>query len=232
MIGERTMLEHVWRRAQESGAEQVLIATDDSRIESAAHGFGAEVCMTSASHPSGTDRLGEVVAAYGWPDDTIVVNLQGDEPLMPPALLRQVAQGLETHADACIATLCSRLQTRADAFDPNLVKVVFDHQGYALFFSRAPIPWDRDGFARDIDAEHPGLDYPSYGHIGLYAYRVDYLRRHAQLPPCELERGEALEQLRALWHGERIWVGVAEQAPGRGVDTEHDLHQVRELLGA
>jgi 3-deoxy-manno-octulosonate cytidylyltransferase (CMP-KDO synthetase) len=218
------MIEHVFRQAVASGAGQVVIATDDARIRDVAERFGATVYMTATDHVSGTDRLAEVAERLGWPDDDIIVNLQGDEPLMPPALLRQVALALSTHADAGIATLCTRINTVHEVFDPHVVKVVSDAKGYALYFSRAPIPYHRDEFFKNGDRLPAGSDY--FRHIGLYAYRVDVLRRYPRLPPCMLEKTESLEQLRALWNGIRIAVPEAVEVPPMGVDTPEDLENV------
>ncbi|MDQ2696086.1 MAG: 3-deoxy-manno-octulosonate cytidylyltransferase [Pseudomonadota bacterium] len=227
-IAGRPMIEHVHRRALASGAREVVIATDDPRIRDAAEGFGATVCMTDAGHASGTDRLAEVAQRLNWPDEAIVVNLQGDEPLMPPPLLAQVARGLEEHPEAGIATVATPLHDRREVFDPNVVKVVLDAQGYALYFSRAPIPYHRDAFARGGDALPEGALY--LRHIGLYAYRAEILRRYPRLPPCMPERAESLEQLRALWNGIRIHVLVTDAAPPVGVDTPADLARVEAVL--
>jgi 3-deoxy-manno-octulosonate cytidylyltransferase (CMP-KDO synthetase) len=227
-LAGRPMIEHVHRRAVESGASEVVIATDDPRIAEAAKGFGATVCMTSAEHRSGTDRLSEAAETLGWAEGDIVVNLQGDEPLMPPALIHQVAQDLSEHGDAPMATLCARIHTTAELFDPHIVKVVLDHAGYALYFSRAVIPWDRDAFAVTTEALPESVDH--FRHIGMYAYRAGFLKHYAELKPCALERTEALEQLRALWHGVRIHVAEAVEMPGPGVDTRKDLEKVERLL--
>lgn len=226
-LAGRTLLEHVYRRASASGALEVVIATDDPRIRDAAEGFGATVCMTSSEHLSGTDRLAEVAARHGWPDEVIVVNVQGDEPQMPPALIRQAAQALAAHPAAGIATACARIERAAEAFDPNVVKVVRDREGFALYFSRAPVPWHREAFAGG-SATSGGLpSEPSwFRHIGLYAYRVAVLREFPRLEPAMVERAEALEQLRALWHGIRIYVAEAALVPPPGVDTEADLARV------
>jgi 3-deoxy-manno-octulosonate cytidylyltransferase (CMP-KDO synthetase) len=226
----KPMLQYVFEAASRCGAGQVVIATDDPRIESAARGFGAEVCMTSSDHASGTDRLGEVVRTLGWSDDTIVVNVQGDEPLMPPALIGQVAEDLAGHAQAALATAATPLVAVGEFFDPNVVKVVTDRDGFALYFSRASIPWDRDLLQNGEKALPIGI--VPLRHIGIYAYRVSYLHRYAQMRPCPLEQAEQLEQLRALWYGERIHVAEAGQRPGPGVDTEDDLHIVEQLLKA
>lgn len=227
-IAGRTMIEHVWRSASHSGAEQVVIATDDERIASVAAGFGAEACMTRADHASGTDRLAEVVEAMSWPDMAIVVNVQGDEPLMPAELVRQVAADLAGHDGARIATAATPIQTAGEFFDPNVVKVVTDRAGYALYFSRAPIPWDRDLLA-DGRQVLPGQLAP-LRHIGLYAYRAGFLRDYARMEPVLLENTERLEQLRALWSGERIHVLEIPGHPGPGVDTERDIALVEEIL--
>jgi 3-deoxy-manno-octulosonate cytidylyltransferase (CMP-KDO synthetase) len=227
-IGGHPMIEHVWRRAVESGAEQVVVATDDARVEATARRFGAEVCITRPDHQSGTDRIAEVADRYGWPDAAIVVNLQGDEPTMPPGLLRQVAGALAAHPGASIATLAVAIRDRDELFDPNVVKVVADRHGHALYFSRAPIPWHRGSFPSHEGELPAGTEF--WRHLGIYAYRAGFLRRFVTWEPAGIERCEALEQLRALWEGERIQVGLASEAPGAGVDTPEDLERVRRLL--
>jgi len=216
------MLQHVYDRALQSGAETVIIATDDPRIELAARAFSASVCMTSPDHTSGTERLGEVVEKMQWYDDEVIVNVQGDEPLIPPALISQVAADLAGHADATVATLAHAVANAADAQDPNVVKVVRDQFGYALYFSRAVIPFCRD--AQDTDAVR------LLRHIGLYAYRAGFLRHYRKLEAAPIEQAEKLEQLRVLWHGLKIYVGMALQMPGPGVDTEEDLLFVESLI--
>ncbi|NLO80107.1 MAG: 3-deoxy-manno-octulosonate cytidylyltransferase [Xanthomonadaceae bacterium] len=225
------MIQHVHQRALESGAARVLVATDSERIAEVARGFGAEVVMTRADHPSGTDRLAEAVEREAMHDPDIVVNLQGDEPLMPPALIRQVAAMLAQRPDADMATLATPIVDRAEVFNPNVVKVVRARQGRALYFSRAPIPWDRDGFATQ-GAQNGALAAGYLRHLGIYAYRVSFLRRYPGLSEVELERAESLEQLRALWHGARIYVDVADDLPGPGVDTPEDLAKVAAILRA
>lgn len=223
------LIEHVYRRAQESGADSVCIATDSSEVEKAGCAFGAEVCMTADTHQSGTDRINEVAQLKGWTDDAIVVNLQGDEPAMPPALIEQVAANLAQHADADIATLCFELDSWQDWQNPGQVKVVMDERGMALYFSRAPIPSDRQaGLEEAQRLPRAG----AFGHIGLYAYRVGALRRFSALPVGSLENCESLEQLRALAHGLRIHVGLATACPGTGVDTEEDLRRAEAELQA
>lgn len=229
-LAGRPMIEHVHERALQSGAQAVVVATDDARIEAVVRDFGGTVCMTEPEHQSGTDRLGEVVRRLGWADDTIVVNLQGDEPLMPPALIEQVATDLALHSPAGIATACAPIGTTAELFDPHVVKVVTDGGGFALYFSRAPIPWDREAFAVTNEELPTGLQH--FRHIGLYAYRASFLKQYSELGPCPIERAEALEQLRALWHGISIHVAHAVQLPGPGVDTEQDIARVEQVLSS
>lgn len=229
MVAGKTLLERVHARAAAAGVE-VVIATDDARIATEGRRCGARVCMTAADHPSGTSRLAEVVGKLGWSDETVVVNLQGDEPLMPPALLRAVADDLAAHPRADIATLACPIEDAAELADPNAVKVVTDADGFALYFSRAPIPWDRDGAPAAGGAAVPGPEHRR--HLGLYAYRAGFLRRFVGLAPSPLEALESLEQLRVLWHGGRIHVAMAGELPGPGIDTEHDLARVERLLAA
>jgi 3-deoxy-manno-octulosonate cytidylyltransferase (CMP-KDO synthetase) len=224
-IGGRPMLAHVYERACLSGATRVMIATDDERIVAAMKTFGAETWLTSAAHRSGTDRLAEVVTRAILPGDAIIVNLQGDEPLMPPALVRQVAQALHENPNAQVATLCEALYRMEMLFNPNIVKVVRNAQNHALYFSRAAIPWIRDGFTLE-------LPQPAFRHIGLYAYRAAYLQSFTQLPPAPMENLEALEQLRALYYGGVIYVAEACETPGPGVDTPEDLAEVRRCVAA
>lgn len=228
LLAGKPLVQHAFELALESGAESVVIATDDDRIRAAAEGFGAAVCMTSPQHRSGTERLAEVASRRHYAADTIVVNLQGDEPLLPPPLLRQVAEDLAAHPAASIATLCTPLTQAAQLFDPNVVKVVMDHQGYALYFSRAPIPWDRDRFALSSAQMDAKADY--YRHIGLYAYRSGFLHEYVNQRPCQLEQLESLEQLRAIWYGYRIHLARASAEPEPGVDTEEDLLRVERFL--
>lgn len=224
-IGGRPMIEHVYRRAMGSGGAPVVVATDDERIRATVEGFGGHVCMTGGQHRSGSERLAEAAAALGLSDETVVVNLQGDEPLMPSALIRQVAEGLASNPEADVATLCTPVRTAAELFDPHAVKVVLDRRGFALYFSRAPVPWDRDAFSATMETLPEEAEH--YRHIGLYAYRVGFLRRYEAMAPCRLEAVESLEQLRVLWHGGRIHVSQAVEAPPAGVDTPGDLEVVR-----
>lgn len=226
-IGGRPMIEHVYRSAVHSGAQRVVVATDDGRIAAAVEGFGGEVCLTSPDHRSGTERLAEAAARLALPAEAVVVNVQGDEPMMPPGLIRQVAEVLEADAQADVSTLCTPIDQAADLFDPNVVKVVSDARGRALYFSRAPIPWCRDAFAASTAVLPPNVRH--FRHLGIYGYRVGYLPRYVALAACELEQGESLEQLRVLWHGGRIAVAQALERSGPGVDTEHDLARVRAL---
>lgn len=231
-LAGRPLVEHAWRCARRSGAAQVIVATDDERIAEAARDFGAQVCMTDPGHASGTDRIAEVAAAIGLDDDAVVVNLQSDEPLMPPALLDQVAAEALGDAEASIATLCTPIADADELFDPNVVKVVFDRRGHALYFSRAPIPWARDAFAQGARVLPSQQDLAAhFRHIGLYAYRAGFLREYVSWEPCALERTEALEQLRAMWHGRRIRIAVACERPGPGIDTPQDLSALQAMMG-
>lgn len=226
-IAGKPMLQHVYERASESDASEVIIATDDQRIADVASAFGADVCMTRNDHRSGTERLGEVAELRQFFDDDIVINVQGDEPCLPAVLINQVASDLIRHTDAQMATLYSQIMTEKPVFDPNVVKVVMDAAGYALYFSRAPIPWMRDHFNQQATLP---AELPHYRHIGLYGYRAEFLKEYAQMSACALEQEESLEQLRALYHGKRIHLTEATVNPGHGVDTEQDLFHVREIL--
>lgn len=227
-VAGKPMVVQVAERAKKSGAREVLVATDHPAIKAAAERHGYTAVMTRRNHASGTDRLAEVVAKRRYPAQHVVVNVQGDEPLIEPALIRAVAANLVRHRDAQIATACTPLRDARDLVDPNIVKVVLDRAGYALYFSRAPVPFARDAFAAGIRAIPRGL--PVYRHLGIYAYRCAFLRRFTRLKPTALERFEALEQLRALAHGFRISVAVTRRAPHAGIDTTHDLQRVRRLL--
>lgn len=219
-IAGRPMIAWVHDRARASGASEVIVATDDRRIADACARFGADVELTSSDHRSGTERIAEVAERRRWSDEQIVVNVQGDEPLLPPALVVQAAALLAQRPEAAIATLMTPLGSVAEWRDPNLVKVVVDRDGWALYFSRAAIPHRRDG----------GLPSVAYRHVGLYAYRAGGLKAIASAQSCALEEIEKPEQLRALWLGQRIAVTVAGEEPPRGVDTEDDLAAVRRLL--
>ncbi len=222
-IAGKPLIERVYECARTSGADNVIIATDDPRIGEAARAFGAQVCMTAATHRSGTERIAEVVRLLHLDPDEVIVNLQGDEPLMPSALIGSVADALSRHAEAAVSTAMHAIDDPHVIEDPNVVKVVCDANGFALYFSRAPIPWPaRVG-------EGAG-DRGVFRHIGLYAYRAGFVTRYASWPACPLEQIEALEQLRVLWHGERIYVHEAAQAPQAGVDTAEDLERVRRVF--
>ncbi len=223
-IEGKTMIQRVYERAVSSAAERVVVATDDARVAAVVTAFGGEVCMTSAQHESGTDRLQETAQQLGLDADQLLVNVQGDEPLIPAAIIDQVADNLAAHDEADIATLATPITSAESFTDANCVKVVTDQQGYALYFSRAPIPWPRD--------QQPG-SIPEVGaqrHLGIYAYRVAFLHRFVAWPMSELERTEKLEQLRAMEHGVKIHVALAQQVPPAGVDTADDLDKVRQLL--
>lgn len=228
-IAGKPMIQHVWEQAQKSSAQRVVVATDDPRIVEACQGFGAEVVMTCVGHNSGTDRLAEVAGQLGLDGDAIVVNVQGDEPLIPPIIIDQVATNLAANPQAGIATLAEPIEDVQALFNPNVVKVVTDKQGLALTFSRAPLAWARDAFAKSRDELPEGVPYRR--HIGIYAYRVGFLHDFVGWGPCWLEDTECLEQLRALWNGVRIHVADALEAPAAGVDTAEDLERVRRLLG-
>jgi 3-deoxy-manno-octulosonate cytidylyltransferase (CMP-KDO synthetase) len=228
-IGGRPMVLHVLDRALAAGAGSVVVATDDIRVRDAVEAAGHQALMTSPDHQSGTERLVEVAEILGWPDDALVVNVQGDEPLIDPALIREAARQLVLHEDAVMATLAHPIHDHADFTNPNVVKVVVDEAGYAVYFSRAPIPWPRDAFAAGQPMPH---ELGALRHIGLYAYRAGFLRTYAGLAASPLERHEMLEQLRVLWHGYRISLGVTAVAPAPGVDTPEDLARVRALLAA
>ena len=229
-IAGQTMIERVYRRACASAAERVVIATDDERVAEAAKRFGAEVCMTSTEHESGTDRLQETAAQLGLSDEQCVINVQGDEPLVPPAIIDQVADNLRACQEAGMATLSTPIDCAEVFHDPNAVKVVSDRHGFALYFSRAPIPWPRDEMMTDALSLPAGL--VPQRHLGIYAYRVAFLHRFVTWPVSALEAVEKLEQLRALEQGVRIHVAEAREVPPAGVDTERDLAHLRELLGA
>jgi 3-deoxy-manno-octulosonate cytidylyltransferase (CMP-KDO synthetase) len=227
-IQGKPMIRRVWEQARLSSAERVVIATDDVRIFDVARGFGAQVCMTSPQHHSGTDRLQQVVTDLGLPADHIVVNVQGDEPLIPPEVIDQVASNLSNHQLAGIATLCEEVTTVADLTDPNVVKVVKNAHGMALYFSRAPIPWPRDAFAHGQGTMPQEGSW--YRHIGIYAYRAGFLHQFVSWPAAPLEQLESLEQLRALYNGVGIHVDRAVRHVPGGVDTQEDLTRMQSML--
>ena len=227
-LSGKPMIVRVAERARESGAEKVCVATDHRDIADAVERAGFQAVMTRADHPTGTDRIAEVVERFGLEAQTVVVNVQGDEPLIEPGLIRAVAALLADAPEAAIATACHPMRNAEEFFDPNAVKVVLDHAGLARYFSRAPIPWARDSFSTSQKTLPEGL--PCYRHIGVYAYRAEFLRVFPRLAVSPLERFEALEQLRALWHGYAIAVAVRQDAPLPGVDTPEDLARVRALF--
>ncbi|WP_441257476.1 3-deoxy-manno-octulosonate cytidylyltransferase [Vibrio sp. Vf1514] len=224
-IAGKPMVQWVYEQAMQAGADRVIVATDDARVEQAVNAFGGTVCMTSPDHQSGTERLAEVVKRMGIEDDHIIVNVQGDEPLIPPSIIRQVADNLAA-SQAPMATLAVEISDAEEVFNPNAVKVVTDKDGYALYFSRSSIPWDRDNFANDKTIVQPLMR-----HIGIYAYRAGFINTYIHWQPSQLEKIESLEQLRVLWYGEKIHVAVALEAPPAGVDTPEDLEAVRRIVG-
>lgn len=217
-IRGRPIIEYVYGNAQDSGAGQVIVATDDPRIADAARTFGAEVCLTSDQHASGTDRIAEVVQKYAWHPDAVIVNLQGDEPMMPGVNIRQVAANLHGHPDVSISTLCTALADKHETRNRNIVKVMYDEHQVAI------------GFSRDAETFDTSFGHTIYRHLGIYAYRAGFLSRFTQWPRSRLEKQESLEQMRALEHGDRIHVELCRSAPGIGVDTEEDYKALLEIM--
>lgn len=230
-IAGRPMIQHVWAQAKNAGAERVVVATDDERVKSAVEQFGGEVCMTSAHHNSGTERLAEVIDVLGLADDEIVVNVQGDEPLIPPVIIEQVAT-LLAGSEAKMATLAVKIDDAHELANPNVVKALCDKDGYVLYFSRTPIPWHRDEFAKQgaSEAQSAVEKFDYLRHIGLYAYRAGFIRQYVAWAPSPIEQIESLEQLRVLWYGEKIHIAIAKETPAVGVDTAEDLEKVRQIL--
>ncbi|WP_387692104.1 3-deoxy-manno-octulosonate cytidylyltransferase [Photorhabdus sp. RM71S] len=224
-IHGKPMIVRVMERAKCSGAARVIVATDNHDVVDAVVAAGGEACLTNENHHSGTERLAEVINKYQFSDDEIIVNVQGDEPLIPEEIIKQVAENL-AGCKAGMATLAVQIHDAEEAFNPNAVKVVMDKQGYALYFSRATIPWERDRFIQS--RETIGDNF--LRHIGIYAYRAGFIRRYVQWEPSPLEQIEMLEQLRVLWYGEKIHVGIALKAPGVGVDTPEDLAAIRKVF--
>jgi 3-deoxy-manno-octulosonate cytidylyltransferase (CMP-KDO synthetase) len=234
-LAGKPIIQHVYERAVESGAEQVIVATDDRKIVDAVRQFSGQVTLTRENHQSGTDRITEAVSQYKLLDETIVVNVQGDEPMISPVEIRQVAADLEHHSDASIATLRVSIDNTADIFNPNIVKVVVDERDYALYFSRAPIPWHREQFKdmqpfADDAPDIADLPVPYFRHLGIYAYRAGFLKRYVALPQSALEQTEALEQLRALENGYKIYVGRTQYKDSIGIDTPEDYEKVKQFL--
>lgn len=229
-IGGKAMVVRVVEAVKDCGAIETWVATDDARVKAVVEAHGHRVMLTAVDHQSGTDRLAEVVTNLGWPDDAIVVNVQGDEPLIEPSLVIAVAQALEENPTAAIATAAHDLHDAADFFNPNVVKVVSDKKGRAMYFSRAPIPWARDAFS-STQQEFP-KEFSPKRHVGIYAYRVGFLKQYHALSASPMEQWESLEQLRALWHGFPIQVVVCDHTPAAGVDTPEDLARAREIFAA
>lgn len=228
-IAGKPMVIWVAEQAAKSGAEQVVIATDHVAIFDAAAKYGYQAVMTRENHTSGTDRIAEVAQQMQWPDGAIVINVQGDEPLIDPGLIGEVARNLAQNPEAAVATACHPVHDAKTRLNPNVVKVVMDVNGHALYFSRAAIPYARDTSVVD---SMPSLGTSFYRHIGIYAYRTEFLKVYASLSPAPLEKIESLEQLRVLWHGYTISVAISGNAPASGVDTQEDLDQVRSILSA
>lgn len=226
-IAGKTMLHRVYKQCLKTKASKIVVATDDARIEKEAINIGAQVCLTQSEHQSGTARIGEVIQTLNLNDDEIVVNVQGDEPFIPSSIIDQVAGNMALYTEADMATLAVPIEDADEVFNPNAVKVVTDKNGYALYFSRAPVPYDRDNFANQ-PVNQIGKYY--LRHIGLYAYRADFVRQYLNWPASPLEEAESLEQLRVLWHGEKIHVGIANQTPPAGIDTPEDLANAIEYL--
>ncbi|WP_373766258.1 3-deoxy-manno-octulosonate cytidylyltransferase [Glaesserella sp.] len=226
-IAGKPMIQHVWEKARQAGASRVIVATDHAEIAQVVTAFGGEICLTSDKHNSGTERLAEVIEKTGIDDKEIIVNIQGDEPLIPPIIVAQVAENLDRH-QVNMATLGVKLETREELFNPNVVKAIADKNGMALYFSRATIPFGRDRFPQCDDAFIRQHNY--LRHIGIYAYRAGFIKQYVAWEPTQLEQLESLEQLRALWHGEKIHIELAKAAPQVGVDTAEDLERVRQIL--
>ena len=226
-IAGKPMIQWVYEQSIQAGADEVIVATDDKRVESAVKAFGGKACMTSSKHQSGTERLAEVVQTMGISDDQVIVNVQGDEPLIPPVTIAQVANNLLNN-QAPMATLAVEISHQDEVFNTNAVKVVTDSNGYALYFSRASIPWDRDNFSGSEQL----VVQPLMRHIGIYAYRAGFINTYINWMPTALEKIESLEQLRVLWYGEKIHVEVAKQVPPAGVDTQEDLDAVRRIVSS
>lgn len=226
-IAGKPMIQHVYERAVESGAESVVIATESEKIRKVAEDFGAHVCMTSPDHTSGTERIAEAVVALGYLEDEVIVNLQGDEPLVPPVVIRQVAEDLVRFENARVATLFEHITTAAELFDPNNVKVVMNKRGYALYFSRAPVPWDREHFP--LKGQEV-LKTDHFRHVGIYAYHVGFLQEYMEWAPSPLEALEKLEQLRVIWNGGRVHLTQAKEKVPQDVNSKEDLEKVRKIL--
>ncbi|RPE83693.1 3-deoxy-manno-octulosonate cytidylyltransferase (CMP-KDO synthetase) [Vespertiliibacter pulmonis] len=226
-IAGKPMIQHVWEQAQKTKAKRVIVATDHTEIAQVVEKFGGEICLTSDQHTSGTERLAEVIDKMGIPDNEIIVNIQGDEPLIPPIIVQQVADNLEQY-QVNMATLAVKILTKEELLNPNVVKTVSDKNGMALYFSRATIPFPRDHIQQCSDLFVTEQHY--LRHLGIYAYRAGFIKQYVAWQPTILEQLESLEQLRALWHGEKIHIELALEAPEVGVDTLEDLERVRQIL--
>lgn len=224
-IHGKPMIQHVYERAVESGADSVVIATDSDEVAAAAESFGAQVCMTSEDHQSGTERLSETVEALDYDDDEIIVNVQGDEPLIPPAIIKQVAAALAEHETVKVASVCQPLKSVEELKNPNMVKVVLNRRNHAMYFSRSPVPWQAS-----IELGNPDISENYFRHVGIYAYRVSALRDYMNWAESPYEALESLEQLRVLWNGHRIHMSVSSLNLLAGVDTQEDLDRVREVM--
>lgn len=234
-LAGKPMVQHVYEKALASGAGRVVVATDHQDIVDSVNTFSGEVLLTSERHPSGTDRIAEAVDKLGFADNEIIVNVQGDEPQIDPEIINRVAQNLSDNEDASISTVAVPLRESQEFLNPNIVKVVLDNNNMALYFSRAPIPWPRDGFMgqefSDLKLQElTGINQNFYRHIGIYAYTAGFVKEYVKIPQSDLEKTEALEQLRALSHGYRISVLLADNAGGSGVDTQDDYDRVKEII--
>lgn len=226
-IAGKPMIQHVWEQAQKTNAKRVIVATDHTEIAQAVEKFGGEICLTSDKHTSGTERLAEVIDKTALPENEIIVNIQGDEPLIPPIIVQQVADNLARY-QVNMATLAVKIFTKEELLNPNVVKAVTDNNGMALYFSRAIIPFPRDQIKQCSDSFITAQNY--LRHLGIYAYRAGFIKQYVAWQPTALEQLESLEQLRALWYGEKIHIDIASQVPQVGVDTAEDLERVRQIL--
>jgi len=229
-IGNKPIIQHVYEQARKSKADQVIVATDSDQIADCIRACQGTVCMTASTHNSGTERIGEVISQLGLPNEDVIINLQGDEPFLPPVLVDQLIDFMKRELGVAVSTLCESLQIIEGLFNPNVTKVVLDHVGNAIYFSRAPIPWYREGFVQDTKRLPKNFHY--YRHVGIYAYRVSFVKKYIQQLASPLECIESLEQLRMLWYGEKIRVLVAQESLGPGIDTQDDLEKARLIFKA
>lgn len=228
-LGGKPMIQHVYERSVASGADSVVVATDDERIATAVKKFNGKVCMTSSDHQTGTDRIAEACTALDYDEDDIIVGVQGDEPLIPPEVIKQLAEDLNEHDNVKVSSVCTPIKSPSELFDSSVVKVILNHRNYAIYFSRAPIPWERAEFNQE-DKTKIKLSEHHYRHIGLYAYRAGFLSDYISWNEAPIERLERLEQLRILWHGGRIHMVIGKKAVPSGVDLPEDVERVRALL--